>query len=460
MNVSAKKAVVSLTLLALFFTLPSFAQDAAPLNAWTETLYARVKGESVTPPVAARIFAYAGLTMNETLAVLGEASSLAGGVGGKLELPQADPGKTYDTLATSSAALHMLTSELMRENSDMWQPFASSALETKRALSALHAEQVAERRASVNSEVLSASLDLGTEVGRAVLSWAETDGFEGARDAMYASAAKLTAARTEDASRWVSRGAGRAPIQPFWGRLRSLNLTTPEQCHVPLDIPFDLTPGSAFHAQLIEVYETSQRLSEDALETAYFWDDEPVETGTIGGHFLMIGALMIERQELSLADAAEVYAVLGAALHDAFISAWWSKYETMLVRPETLIRESLDPDWRPLLQTPNFPEYPSGHAVVGAAAAEVLTHFFGETAFDDPYGVRNPRGAFAAHDQEAMTRTFNSFHDAAQENALSRLLGGVHYRVAAENGLVQGACVGQRVLEVLEPSPRGGVDEE
>ena len=402
----------------------SFAQDASFANAWTNALYARVKGESVTPPVAARVFAYTGLTMNETLVVLGEADSLSL-VRGGLELPRADPDKTYDTLTVLSTALQTVTSELMKENSDMWQPFASSALETKRALSALHAEQVEARRREVVNEVLLASLDLGAEIGRSVLMWAEADGFAEARDAMYVSAAELSAARAEDAFRWVSRGAGRTPIQPFWGRLTPLSLKTSEACHVPLDMPFDLSEGSAFHAQLQEVYETSRDLSEDQIEMAYFWDDEPVETGTIGGHFLMIGTLMVERRNLSLADAAEVYAVLGVALHDAFISAWWSKYEVMLVRPETLVREGLDPDWRPLLQTPNFPEYPSGHAVVGAAAAEVLTHFFGEVAFKDPYGVRNPRGGFAAHDQEELTRSFESFHHAAEENALSRLYGGV-----------------------------------
>ena len=458
MNVS-RKAAVSLTLLALFIS-PSFAQDAAPLNAWTEALYARVKGESVTPPVAARVFAYAGLTMNETLAVLGETDSLSREVRAGLELPQADPVQTYDTLTVMSAALHTLTSGLMKEHSDMWQPFASSALETKRAFSALHAEQTAARRRSVPDETLLASLELGAEVGRAMLSWAETDGFVEARDAMYASATELAAARAEDASLWVARGAGRAPIQPFWGRLEPLGLAAPEQCHVPLSVPFNLSVGSAFDKQLREVYETSQSLSEDEVEIAYFWDDEPVETGTIGGHFLMIGTLMTERFELSLAAAAEVYAVLGVALHDAFISAWWSKYEVMLVRPETLIRETLDPDWRPLLQTPNFPEYPSGHAVAGAAAAEVLTHVFGEVAFEDPYGVRNARGSFAAHDQEAMTRSFASFQQAAEENALSRLYGGVHYRAAAENGLEQGACVGRRALEVLGLSPRGVVNKE
>ena len=450
MNRPARRIRVLLALLTLSCTLSfGHAQDAAFANDWMTLLYARVKGESVTPPVAARVFAYTGITMNETLAVLGDTASLAEGMRGGLNVPQAGDA-TYDTLTVLSAALHTVTTGLLRENSDMWQPFAISALETKRALSALHAQQVATRKQSVSSEVVSASLELGMGIGQAVLSWAGTDGFGEARDAMYASATELAAAHAEDAARWTSRGAGRTPIQPFWGQLTPL-IAAPDACHVPLGIPFDLTPGSAFDAQLLEVYETSQTLSEDERDAAYFWDDEPVETGTIGGHFLMLGTMMVKRQALSLREAAAFYAVLGTTLHDAFISAWWSKYEVMLVRPETLVRETIDPDWRPLLQTPNFPEYPSGHAVAGAAAAEVLTSFFGEVSFSDSYGVKNPRGGFAAYDQEVMTRFFGSFYEAALENAASRLYGGVHYRVSAENGMAQGECVARRVLDELAP---------
>ena len=454
MDLPVRKVVIGLALFALSLGWSfGFAQDAAFANDWMTLLYARVKGESVTPPVAARIFAYTGITMNETLAALGEADSLEHKVRAGLGFPQTDPAQSYDTLTVMSAALYAVTTGLMKENSEMWQPFAISALETKRASSALHAQQIALRRQSVSHEVLSASLELGMGIGQVVLSWAGTDGFYEARDAMYASATELAAAHAEDAARWMSRGAGRTPIQPFWGQLTPL-IAAPDACHVPLGIPFDLTPGSAFDAQLLEVYETSQTLSEDERDAAYFWDDEPVETGTIGGHFLMLGTMMVKRQALSLREAAAFYAVLGTALHDAFISAWWSKYEVMLVRPETLIRETIDPDWRPLLQTPNFPEYPSGHAVAGAAAAEVLTSFFGEVSFSDPYGVKNPRGGFAAYDQEAMTRSFRSFNEAALENAASRLYGGVHYRVSAENGVAQGECVARRVLDELAPSKR------
>ena len=114
MNLPVRKVVVCLALFTLSLGWSfGFAQDAGFVNDWMTLLYARVKGESVTPPVAARIFAYSGLTMNETLAVLGEASSLKSGLRAGLELPQADHARTYDTLTVLSAALYTLTGEPM-----------------------------------------------------------------------------------------------------------------------------------------------------------------------------------------------------------------------------------------------------------------------------------------------------------------------------------------------------------
>jgi len=112
-----------------------------------------------------------------------------------------------------------------------------------------------------------------------------------------------------------------------------------------------------------------------------------------------------------------------------------------LVRPETVINEAIDPKWRPLLQTPPFPEYPSGHSVISAAAAEVLTGLFGDDfAFDDDVEVR-----FGL-----PVRSFPSFRRAAEEAAISRLYGGIHYPMAIANGAVQGRALGQSVLARVE----------
>lgn len=126
---------------------------------------------------------------------------------------------------------------------------------------------------------------------------------------------------------------------------------------------------------------------------------------------------------------------------DAFISCWDEKYRSNLIRPETLINQHIDESWSPLLQTPPFPEYTSGHSVVSGAASEVLTNIFGENfSFDDsteiPYGL--------------PARSFSSFRNAAKEAAISRVYGGIHYNSAVVEGLTQGKKIGDLVIEKLE----------
>jgi membrane-associated phospholipid phosphatase len=139
--------------------------------------------------------------------------------------------------------------------------------------------------------------------------------------------------------------------------------------------------------------------------------------------------------------AAEAYARVGIAVADAFIAAWYTKYQYNLLRPVIYVRAVIDPAWTPLLVTPPFPEYTSGHSVQLGAAATVLTDMFGEQAFTDT--THTDHGLVPV----LAPRTFPSFQAVAAEAALSRLYGGIHFRSAIERGLRQGTCVGQKVLE-------------
>ena len=136
-------------------------------------------------------------------------------------------------------------------------------------------------------------------------------------------------------------------------------------------------------------------------------------------------------------ETIEAYALVSIALADAFISCWDEKYRSELIRPETIINEHIDKDWAPVLQTPPFPEYTSGHSVISAAAATALTKLFGEPfPFEDTteleYGL--------------PSRSFNSFFEASDEAAISRLYGGIHYMPACQNGVVQGKALGKFVI--------------
>src|SRR5690606_19030531 len=180
------------------------------------------------------------------------------------------------------------------------------------------------------------------------------------------------------------------------------------------------------------------------LAIALFWSDDPGHTPTPSGHWLSILNQVLVHEEATLDVAAEAYAKLGIAMADAFITCWNTKFAYNVVRPISYIQTVIDPGWNtpdltdPVM-TPPFPEYTSGHSVQSGAAATVLTGLFGDNyAFID-----------TTHEARGLSsRSFQSFYAAADEAAISRLYGGIHYRSAIELGLEQGKCVGERVLEL------------
>jgi len=162
---------------------------------------------------------------------------------------------------------------------------------------------------------------------------------------------------------------------------------------------------------------------------------------TPGGHWIGITKIACQSSNASFIQSLEAYALTSIALADGFISCWDEKYRSNLTRPETVINEHIDKDWLPTLQTPPFPEYTSGHSVISTAAAAALTSIFGDNfSFKDDteleYGL--------------PVRNFSSFFDASEEAAVSRLYGGIHYRPAIDNGVVQGKRLGDYVVSQIK----------
>jgi hypothetical protein len=183
------------------------------------------------------------------------------------------------------------------------------------------------------------------------------------------------------------------------------------------------------------VFETVANLTDEQRAIALFWADTPGQTGTPPGHWISILGQVIGENDLALDVAAEAYAKVGLAEMDAFICCWFVKYEFNLLRPITYIRDLFDPEWNSPIPTPPFPEYTSGHSTQSAAAAQVLTDRLGDIPFTDH-----------THDDLGFPpRSFDSFWEAAEEAAISRLYGGIHYRAAIEKGLDQGRCIGKSV---------------
>lgn len=263
---------------------------------------------------------------------------------------------------------------------------------------------------------------------------------------------------TDDSSRWEpTPPAYMKGIEPHWNKLRPFVLDSASQFK-PIPPPkFSLEEGTLFHKELMDAYNLNNTIrakGDDCEEIAIarFWDCNPfvsVNKGhfmfaekkiTPGAHWIGICKIACKQTNSNFEKAIYAYTKTSIAIADAFISCWDEKYRSNLIRPETLINKNIDLEWAPILQTPPFPEYTSGHSVVSGASSEVLTEIFGDHfAFNDttelPYGL--------------PTRSFKSFRLAAQEAAKSRLYGGIHYKAAVEVGVDQGIAVGTLVNSKL-----------
>ena len=243
-------------------------------------------------------------------------------------------------------------------------------------------------------------------------------------------------------------------LEPHWNKLRTFVIDSAQSFKVVPPAIYDTSKQSAFYQQMKEVYDVVNKKNTEQIAIASFWDCNPfivtqighVEFGTKkispGGHWMGITGIVSLQNNLSLAKTLEIHSLVGIAIADAFIACWDEKYRSQRVRPETAIHKLINPRWAPLLQTPPFPEYVSGHSVISSAAAIVLTQYFGEhqSFIDDTetnFGL--------------PIRKFQSFQQAAREASLSRLYGGIHFRDAIEQGIWLGEQVGKKVITKLQP---------
>ncbi|MBA2661935.1 MAG: vanadium-dependent haloperoxidase [Bradymonadaceae bacterium] len=389
---------------------------------WMELSYELVRAERRAPPVASRIYAYAAIALYESVVEgMPHHRSLSGQIEGMPAMPDRPFGQTIDWPTVSATTIAMTGAWLFFEG------------DSQLAIGELFERQLEARRAAEISEVvIERSRLYGEELAEAIGAWAAQDGYDTLSNQLFSPP-------STGAHAWVPTAEGMQPLQPFWSSLRPFALTRADVCAPPAPVAFSSEADSAFFREAMDVYEVSHSMSEEEATIARFWSDDPGTTGTPSGHWIAIGSGLVDQLELGLDEAVEMYALVGIAGADAFISCWDEKFRSYLLRPVTYIQRHIDPEWRPLLNTPPFPEYTSGHSNVSGAAAMVLTHLFGEIAFVD-----NTRESIGM-----APRAFNSFAEAAEEAAVSRLYGGIHYPMGIEHGVPQGACVGQAVLHRL-----------
>jgi len=378
------------------------------------------------PPVSARMFAYVEMAAYEAALPALE---------GYISLEKLCPGYHAPTQAAPAGydlptGLNAAYARTLRA----FFPTAPRAILAKiNALEAAHAEEQAN---STNPEILSQSATFGRQIADAVWQFSTLDSV-GHDGFLYNYDRQFTPC-TEPGC-WQPTGDHPLPaLLPHWGATRTFLVKTNE-IKVKLPTPFNESPGSAFYTEAMEVFSVSQTRAKEDNWIAEFWsDDLPGLTITPVGRWISIINQSLEKAQLPFPEIMETYLKSTWALCDAGVVCWQNKYRFQLQRPETFIRKNIQHDWTPLHAAPSFPSYPSGHATFGASVAEVLTAQLGEHfALTDR--THEDRAEFAG-----QPRSYTSFEEMAQENAFSRVLIGVHYRMDCEEGLRLGKIIGSK----------------
>ncbi|MGI8597729.1 MAG: vanadium-dependent haloperoxidase [Chitinophagaceae bacterium] len=299
------------------------------------------------------------------------------------------------------------------------------------------------RKAGMPSSILKNTVSYSDHVSDAIIEWSKKDNYAQTR-----SSEKFTV--TMEEGRWVpTPPAYSQGLEPSWCEVRPILLDSADQFSPPPAPRFNIKDtNSVYYKELMEVKTMVENLTEEQKHIADFFDDNPFNLHVTGhvmyatkkfsppGHWMNIVGIAAEKAGSNFETTVAAYAATAIALYDGFISCWKSKYKENSVRPETVINKYFDQEWRPYIQTPPFPSYVSGHSVISAASAEVMSSFFGDNfSYTDTseleFGIPN--------------RSFTSFREAALEANWSRLYGGIHFRADLEEGNKVGTKLGEYI---------------
>jgi len=386
-----------------------------------------------TPPVASRIYAYTSLAAYEAIRFEKPGNeSIVVKMNGFDKMPLPDKDKKYNFTLSASQAFFTVAHKVV---------FSVDSLRN------YEAKLFATFKKVINDDsVYERSIAFGTAVGQAVLKRAATDNY-------FKTRGKSKYLGSNEPGKW-------RPTQPdyldgvewCWNTMQPLLLDSASQFSPGPPPVFSTDTTSKFFKAAKEVYDINKLLTAEQKKIARFWDDNPFvieHSGhlsfgskkiTPGGHWMGIAAIAARQTAADEVKAAQTYALTATALFEGFISCWDTKYKWAYIRPVTFISDRIEKTWSPFLQTPPFPEYTSGHSTITASAATVLTQLYGDKfAYNDTSDLR----------YIGMQRHFNSFLEAADECSVSRLYGGIHYRLSVDTGALYGRKIGKYIIRKL-----------
>ena len=437
-----KRLLVCLCIMASLYSCKpnleykAYLHDPQLFSNTVHELNSVVMGNNFPPMIAARNYTYGAIAAYEIM-VAGypkKYQSLAGQLHGLTTTPVAAPDTPVDyELAALLAYIKVGESVTFPEGS--MQEYKDSILTIA-------------RNKGLPENIEKASQTFADSMSAHIIRWSKKDNYAQTR-----SAEKYTV--RDEPGRWVPTPPMYAQAaEPHWMEIRTMALDSSKQFAPPPPMPYNITDKkSAYYQQVMAIKNAVDSLTDEQKHMAEFWDDNPFKLNVSGhlmfatkkfspsGHWMSVIGIAAKKAGSNYDETVFAYAKTSIALFDAFIQCWQVKYTYNTIRPETVINKFIDPNWRPFLQTPAFPEYTCGHSTISAAAAEVLTGIYGDNfAYTDSteleFGIRN--------------RSFKSFRLAALENNSARFYGGIHFHPSCIAATAEGTQVGDYISTKLK----------
>ncbi len=417
---------------------PNYQTDAANpefMHRSMQALSEVIKYDLFAPMIASRIYTYSHIAAYQAAnAQTDKYQTLVGQINGLKNVPSVEKDKVY-CLPLSAVCAYLKVGRKLIFSEDSLDNFRKTIL-------------VDFQKIGIPKDVYERSIAFGDTVGGSIIAWSTKDNYAQTR-----SKSKYTVTPS-NLTRWRPTSPDYADaLEPHWREIRTLVMDSAAQIKPIPAVKYDSSKSSAFYKMAHEAYDLVKKNDPVNTETAWYWDDNPAATFNTGhvnvtrkkispaGHWLWITMYNARQNKKDVYESIDSYLRVALAQFDGFIACWDEKYRSEVIRPESYIAKFIDPNWLPIIITPPFPEYTSGHSVISGASAQVLTHLFGENvAFTDSTEVQF--GLEARH--------YKSFKEAGVQAAMSRIYAGIHYRPACAEGFKQGLAVGNLVIEKIK----------
>jgi hypothetical protein len=383
-------------------------------------------------PISARAYSYFSIGMHEsTVEILPEMQSLSGQLNGYKRTVWASNKKDYHWSLVVNSANKEILAYLYRGMPP------SNALK----LQAIYDSIFKQESTYCSVKKSQKSVNYGVQIALEIIAWSILDSADNGFNENYPESYQPP----QCISCWTKTTPGYLPsLLPFWGGNKTMLAGSHALVHECKPFEFSKDSTSMIYQNSKEIVELSNSSNPELEIIAEYWNDAAGYSGTPAGHWFTIAQQIAQQNHLTIERALELYAKLGIALNEASITCWKLKYTYNFLRPISYIHRFIDPQFNTIIDSPPFPEFPSGHSFQSGAGSEVFNAIIGTNySFTDSTNATK-RGI------DNTLRSYTNFDEMADEISLSRLYGGIHYRYTLDQSLEYGRKLGIYVSQQIK----------